>query len=793
MVGACDEPTGNDVMSAPIGETERSPLAILEPSSLTIEVLRTTSVHPITEAPMSPVSMPWDQVEEIPAPVVSEAEVQGDAGIVEAPQRQELSGTDHALDAGIASDSSTSATSSFTSSSGLSWEDILTAVAAMQLDPALAQPQSTAEGEDVTSIVGRAGSTSTSTSPADPSETAWLSLAPPPSESLVTLASDSPSLSAPMPWEQIEVEDVAIPRQDPEPEFGTVSTDVVETAQDATVVLPAEEDEPASVPAMALLTDEAVVDSAIRIETPSTPELRILALDAPIELHQHSIPIHIPATAVEPVEEPIFASVFEPELPAEARRDSPGERLLRLAGDDASATLEQEQPGPVSAEPLMAVVVAPLSDMPTPSMAQAAAQHGPAPLAEPVEVIASEPLALVPTAVVQMTIPEPTVLATVPETSAPSPASPLSADQTVLQAATNPDIVSSEADDVAPLSNAETSPLLAQDDARMPEAIVHDADALPLSEEAVPEGEVSVVSEISTAEPFLPLEPAVPDGERADEPDLPFNESSRATEMAERAERLDVPVEPPAVQPPATASVSMASPEATAEAGPRILWDDSVSQPMPSPSTGNMLTRWLSKPKDVAPAEASQATMLPQESLSLFDPSMEQRSEMNALPADPLVEQSDEAMPLPVDQPARGQKLSMPAAGRAWRHIGRTVASFIGAGVSTTQSLVVFLVALAGAALMLVAGTVGTLALTWMALEQQPNSAYRTMTSVPQHTLQDSQKNGYFILLGFGALPAQDAMQVGIDRRAEDTDRALASGLFIERGEGLRPPAGRAA
>ena len=117
----------------------------------------------------------------------------------------------------------------------------------------------------------------------------------------------------------------------------------------------------------------------------------------------------------------------------------------------------------MSAESLMEVVVAPLLDMPTPSMEQAAAQQGPAPLAEPFEVLASEPLALVPQALVQMTVPEPTVQATAPEAAAPSPASPFTADQTVLHAAAASEIVSSEADDVAPVSNAETSPLLAQD------------------------------------------------------------------------------------------------------------------------------------------------------------------------------------------------------------------------------------------------------------------------------------------------------------------------------------------
>ena len=345
MVGGCDGPTGNEVVSAPTEETERSPLAIEEPSSPTIEVLRTASVHPITEAPMSPVSMPWDQVEETPAPVISEAEVQGDAGIVEATQSQELFATDHALDAGTPAGSPhrhfliylfVRALMGRYSDGGCRDAD-RSRSCAVSVDR---------RERGRYSIDGRAGSTATSTPLADPSETAWLSLAPPPLESLASLASDSPPLSAPMPWEQIEVEDVAIPRQDPEPEFGPVSTDVGDSAQDATVVLPAEEDGRASVSAMPLLADETVVDSAIRIETPSTPEFRILALDAPIELHQQPIPIHIPAEAIEPVEESILAEVFEPELPAEARDDSPVERPLRLAGSEARATLDQEQPAP---------------------------------------------------------------------------------------------------------------------------------------------------------------------------------------------------------------------------------------------------------------------------------------------------------------------------------------------------------------------------------------------------------------------------------------------------------------
>ena len=265
----------------------------LEAPTPTIEVLRTASAHPITEAPMSPAPMPWDQVEETPAVVFPQAAVRSEPEVVDAQKGQEVSATDHLVNAGIPADSPTSPASSFTSSLGLSWEDILAAVTAMQASPAYPLAQPTTESE-VVAPIAVPEEAATTVAPADLSETEWLSLAPPPSDSLAALVSDSPPLSAPMPWEQIEVEDVAIPRQDPEPEFGPVSTDVVDSAQDATVVLPAEEDERASMSAIVPLADETVVDSAIQIETHSTPEFRILSPDTPIELHKQPIPIHIP-------------------------------------------------------------------------------------------------------------------------------------------------------------------------------------------------------------------------------------------------------------------------------------------------------------------------------------------------------------------------------------------------------------------------------------------------------------------------------------------------------------------
>ncbi|MGZ9159138.1 MAG: hypothetical protein ACXW36_09775, partial [Nitrospira sp.] len=260
--------------------------------------------------------------------------------------------------------------------------------------------------------------------------------------------------------------------------------------------------------------------------------------------------------------------------------------------------------------------------------------------------------------------------------------------------------------------------------------------------------------------------------------------SAPAAQIASAAEALDVPVDPAAVEVQTTVPVAATAPEATAEDGLRILWDDSSSKPIPSASTGNMLTRWLSKPKDVAPADATQSTTMPHELVSPVAPSIDERSEVTALVTDRPVDQSGESTPLHVEQPALRQKPSKPAAGQAWRHIGRVATSLIGAGVSTMRSLVVLLVALVGGVLTIVAGTIGAIALTWLFLEEQPTSVYRTMTSVPQHTLQDSQKNGYFLLLGFGAPPTQDAVQVGIDRRVEDADRALAHTCLSGEGTG---------
>ncbi|MBI4000321.1 MAG: hypothetical protein HY348_00865 [Nitrospira defluvii] len=767
-----DGSTGAEVVSALSGEAELPPPPVLEAASPTIEVLRNASAHPIAEAPMSPAPMPWDQVEETPGAVFSQAEVKIEPEVAEAEKGQEVSVTDHVLDAGTAADPPIPPVPSFISSSGLSWEDILAAVTAMQAAPAPAQTMPRAESEAANDIAVPEETATTVTPPADPSETEWLSFAAPASDSFAGLVSDSPPLSAPMPWEQIEVEDVAIPRQDPEPEFGPVSADVVGGAQDSTVVMPVAEEMHDSVPTTGALADETVGDSLGHVESLSMPGFRILSQDAPVE----------------PVEAPELAAVFEPEPPAESTIDLPIERPLWLAGSEAIAAPEPDEPRAVPAESLTEAVVGASLEMPPLTLEQDVVEDIQAPVSESAEAFPSNPPSLVEQPVAQVAGQEPTILTTpetVVEAAVPSVVPSVIADQPVVQAeptALLSEIVRVE-EEVAPVSEPERSPLLSQGHASMPDVAGCDAGAPQLRESAVPGEEISNEPALPVSEGIQAQSTGAPVAVRSDETNLASVESVQVAEVVVPAEVSEVLAEPTAdVQ--AAAPAVAAAPEASVDGGLRILWDDSSSKPTPSASTGNMLTRWLKRPADVASVGASHPTTIPDEPVPPVAPPVGERPEATPLVTDRPVGRSDDSTPLHGEQPAPRSKPSKPAVGQAWHRIGRTVTSLIGAGVSTTRSLIVLVVALIGLTLAILAGSVGAIALTWLILEEQPTPAYRTMTSVPQHTLQDSQKNGYFLLLGFSAAPTQDPVQAGIDRRAEEADRAVTLTCLTGEGNG---------
>ncbi|HPV82682.1 MAG TPA: hypothetical protein PK866_06135, partial [Nitrospira sp.] len=166
-----------------------------------------------------------------------------------------------------------------------------------------------------------------------------------------------------------------------------------------------------------------------------------------------------------------------------------------------------------------------------------------------------------------------------------------------------------------------------------------------------------------------------------------------------------------------------------------------------------------------------------------------------AVPAAVMAEQPSEeieqAPAVVAEEPPIRPVRIQPAGPSVWSRVGEAAASLVGAGVSTTRSLMVLVLALIGLVLFAIGGTIAAVALTWFILEEQPNAAYRTMTSVPQQTLQDSNKNGYLLLLGLGAAASQDPVQVGIDRRVEGADRAFTHTCLT--GEGYAPDAGLSA
>lgn len=102
------------------------------------------------------------------------------------------------------------------------------------------------------------------------------------------------------------------------------------------------------------------------------------------------------------------------------------------------------------------------------------------------------------------------------------------------------------------------------------------------------------------------------------------------------------------------------------------------------------------------------------------------------------------------------------------------VSSFIGSCFSTTRSLTVLALAIAGTTVVVAALGIGALGLAWMAMEEPPSQLYQRLTGTPPHAITDVKKNGYLFLLGFDAPAGQDPIQSGYARRVEEHDAGTA-------------------
>lgn len=769
---------GAEAVSLVAGAADLTVSPVVEAAS-PIEVLRTSSALPITEPPASPASMPWDQVEEMPGTSLSMADSEPVAEVKEATESAAVSSP---LNAGSVADSPVEPSSSFTSSLGLSWEDILAAVTAMQSSPAYPPAQPLTEREVTTDIAGPDEWATRDRSHQDPMKTDWLSVELPASNTFAGQIDNSPPLSAPMPWEQVEVEEVAILRPDPEPEFGAVSPETGDAAQDLTVIMPVAEEMPDSAPVVPSLAHGVAPDNLSDMDSSATVDFRILSADAPDETLKQPLSIHIPLEAVEPAEpvrEPELGAEFESAASAESAPEMAGEPL-RLAGSEASELQKSDEPEPLSAEsPAEAIELASVNL--SPPSPQLLVEDIEVSLVQSTEVVLSNSPSTEDESSVVVTGQEPTSLATsepMAEVTAPS----VVADPPVIQTETI--AVMSEVvpvtEDSEPTPEPERLPLSTQELGSISELAGNHIAISASSESGVSPEQVSIEQASAGLGSHPTLSIAAPVAVGSGELELTSVESEPVVQVD--VQRVDSEV--PAVSPAVThAPEPTATPDMSAEDGLHILWDDSSSKPIPSASIGNMLTRWLKRPADVTPAETSVPAQITESGLPVV-PTLVDPQETVAYPAERPIDRPVAVTLAPVEQQATRIRPSRPVGEQAWRLISRAALSLIGAGVSTTRSMVVSVVALLGLSAALVAGCVGIVAVTWLILEEQPTPAYRSMTSVPQQSLQDSQKNGYFLLLGFGAAPTQDPVQTGIDRRAEETDRAVTHACLTGEGNG---------
>ena len=107
------------------------------------------------------------------------------------------------------------------------------------------------------------------------------------------------------------------------------------------------------------------------------------------------------------------------------------------------------------------------------------------------------------------------------------------------------------------------------------------------------------------------------------------------------------------------------------------------------------------------------------------------------------------------------------------------ISSFIGSCFSTTRSILLLCVGLALFCVVLVAVAIGAVGLAWMVMEVPPSQVYHNLTESPPRALTDSTKNGYFLLLGFDISGEQDPLQAGYERKAEGDDLQAARACML--------------
>ncbi len=751
---------------------------VYETIAPTIDILTQASSHPIAQAPTSPAPMPWDQIEEAANAVAPDTETSLEHGTGEAKQLSKSAAPDQVVEVGQAAEPVPSARPSELTSSGLTWEEILAAVAAMQASPGPAHMLSSAEksGSD---LAGQEQTDALLTAPTDSSEAESPLFEAAVTDIQADQAGAATSLSAPMPWEQIEVGDVTIPRQESEPEFGSGSVDgTVTVLPDPTVALPLVPEGPEATSVAVVHTPETVADCPVELPAAVTSELQILAPDASTEAPEDSIRISVEPH--KPVEALTPDAVADVGRSAVSTIDRAVEPPLRLADSGSVVATCSEVPRSAPVESVTEFVIAVSTDVPPTEPELVIVEEPQAPVGEAVAELPLEPALPVEQSVEVLGL-QPVMAGPAPEAVAEDlvPAARLSLADEQPVPGVEPVAPDAQLSPVAPEVTPQSEPEMVvtdQEPSSQSAVEVREVDTVPISEPTEPPVEASLTPVEPVPERVSLTPVPLPVVEEAEEAVLPPDEPTRESVVASSSELVEA-AEQCGASSDEQAPTAQADSSTDAGEGLRILLDDSSSKPIPSASTGNMLTRWLKKPAEPVldkVAEAEPPATVPDEAPAPVPALSVEQQEPAVVGVERLQDEQETVAPMHADAPVARPKLSQPAGAGAWTRMGELVASLVGAGVSTTQSLVVAALALVGLTLVLIGGVVGAVALTWLVLEEQPSAAYRAMTSVPQRTLQDSSKNGYVLLLGFGAAASQDPVQAGIDRRVEGADRAYA-------------------
>ncbi len=143
---------------------------------------------------------------------------------------------------------------------------------------------------------------------------------------------------------------------------------------------------------------------------------------------------------------------------------------------------------------------------------------------------------------------------------------------------------------------------------------------------------------------------------------------------------------------------------------------------------------------------------------------------------DVLFETAGESQSGKTDVPSPTKRLKTKRPGFPSR-VGAQVSEWLRSCVSTTNAMVLSLVALVSLACVAVVLGIVAVGLTWVAMEEAPSPLYQRLTAAPPRTLSDPHTNGYLLLLGFDAPAGQDPIQAGLRLHAERqgaNDRARA-------------------